>query len=104
VRARTTAGTYSSCFAFSPDGKRMATGHTDGTILLWDVDLPAASEVRLDTKEVETLWADLHDADAAKAWRAAWRPRPMMRCRFSAFTSSRSPRCRPMLPPPCWPT
>jgi RNA polymerase sigma factor (sigma-70 family) len=73
VRASTTPGTYSSCFAFSPDGKRMATGLTDGTILLWEVDLPAASEVRLDAKEVEALWADLQDADAAKAWRAVWR-------------------------------
>jgi RNA polymerase sigma factor (sigma-70 family) len=73
VRASTTPGTYSSCFAFSADGKRMATGHTDGTILLWEVDLPSTSDVRLDAKEVETLWTDLHDADAAKAWRAVWR-------------------------------
>jgi hypothetical protein len=73
VRASTTPGTYSSCFAFTPDGKRMVTGHTDGTILVWEVELPQAKAVRLDPDEMEALWADLKDTDASKAWRAVWR-------------------------------
>jgi WD40 repeat protein len=73
IRASTTRGTYSSCFAFTPDGKRMATGHTDGTILLWDVDLPAAQATHLAPKEIEMLWAALKDTDAGKAWQAVWR-------------------------------
>jgi RNA polymerase sigma factor (sigma-70 family) len=72
VRASTTPGTYSSCMAFTPDGKRLATGHTDGTILVWEVKLPAIKPLPLTAKEAEGLWADL-GADAAKAWAALWR-------------------------------
>jgi RNA polymerase sigma factor (sigma-70 family) len=67
------AGSYASCLAFAPDGRRLATGHADGTILLWDVAFPAMAPGRLTAKEVESLWADLQDADAARAWRAVWR-------------------------------
>ena len=73
IRATTTTGTYASCMAFTPDGRRLATGHTDGTILLWELDLPAAQPARLSAQEIEVLWADLQDADAARAWRAVWR-------------------------------
>src|SRR5205823_12086569 len=72
IRATTTTGTYASCMAFTPDGRRLATGHSDGTILLWDLDLPAPP-ARLSAEEVAALWADLQDADTAKAWRAVWR-------------------------------
>jgi RNA polymerase sigma factor (sigma-70 family) len=61
------------CFAFAPDGRRLATGMPDGTILLWDISLPPSQPQRLRTKEIESLWADLADVDAAKAWRAVWR-------------------------------
>ncbi len=60
-------------FAFTRDGRRLATGMPDGTILLWDISLPPAKPQRLEAKELETLWADLAGADAAKAWRAVWR-------------------------------
>jgi RNA polymerase sigma factor (sigma-70 family) len=73
MRAGTTAGTYSSCFAFSPDGQRMATGHSDGTVLVWDVNLPVAKANPLAKQEWSGLWSDLKDSDAAKAWRAVWR-------------------------------
>ncbi len=73
VRASTTPGTYSSSMAFSADGKRLATGHTDGTILLWDVELPAVKSTPLTAMEIERLWADLGGADAAAAWVALWR-------------------------------
>lgn len=60
-------------FSFAPDGRRLATGMPDGTILLWDISLPSSKPQRLEAKEIESLWADLADADAAKAWRAVWR-------------------------------
>jgi len=60
-------------FDFSPDGRRLATGMPDGTILLWDVSLPPSQPQHLRAKEIESLWTALADADAAKAWRAVWR-------------------------------
>jgi WD40 repeat protein len=62
-----------SCLTFAPDGRRFATGHPDGTILLWDVELPSPEVMRLTAKEVEALWEALQGADAAKAWKAVWR-------------------------------
>ncbi len=61
------------CVAFTPDGRRLATGMPDGTILMWDILLPPSKPQRLEPKEIESLWADLADADAAKTWRAVWR-------------------------------
>jgi WD40 repeat protein len=60
-------------FDFSPDGRRLATGMPDGTILLWHVSLPPSKPQHLQAREIASLWADLADADAAKAWRAVWR-------------------------------
>ncbi len=73
VRASTTGGTFASCLAFTPDGRRLATGHPDSTILLWDVALPPRRPAPAAAKETEALWADLASDDPARAWRAAWR-------------------------------
>lgn len=73
VRSEATNGTYAGCFAFAPDGKRLATGHPDGTILVWEVKLPEAKPEPLTMNEAVALWGDLKDGDAGKAWRAAWR-------------------------------
>ncbi len=73
IRSSTAQASYASCLAFSPDGRRLATGQPDSTILLWDVRLPAPRPELLAAGEREALWADLADGDAAKAWRAAWR-------------------------------
>ena len=55
--------------AFSPDGRTLATGHADGTILLWDATCGAGS---LRRARADTLWADLASPDAARASSAIW--------------------------------
>jgi hypothetical protein len=73
IPAGTTKGSYVNCMAFAPDGRRLATGHPDGSILLWEVKLPRRPPAALGAGEAEALWADLAHADAARAWRAVWR-------------------------------
>src|SRR5262245_7450144 len=72
VRVQPTLGSFASCPAFAPDG-RLATGHPDSTILIWDMPLPARKTESLTARELDRLWADLADTDAAKAWSAVWR-------------------------------
>jgi RNA polymerase sigma factor (sigma-70 family) len=64
--------TYASCVAFSPDGKRMATGHSDSTILIWDIPLPVSSSEKVDAKTLETLWGELEKKEAKNAWQRFW--------------------------------
>jgi WD40 repeat protein len=72
-RSNTNHGSLASCLAFTPDGRNLATGHADGTILIWNLELPIPKSVRLTTEEIASLWSTLQDADAAKAWQAVWR-------------------------------
>jgi RNA polymerase sigma factor (sigma-70 family) len=73
VRSGTTPGSYAGCFAFSPDDRRLATGHPDSTILMWDVPRPPHSPKPVAAGEVDALIRDLGGADAARAWQAVWR-------------------------------
>jgi hypothetical protein len=59
---------------WSADGKRLLSGSEDSSVLAWDMsrliqDKPGAS-VRLSSKELEALWADLAADDAALAYQA----------------------------------
>ncbi len=68
--------TFASCLAFAPNGRSLATGLLDSTILVWDLSperwhaqLAAPS---LGLGEFDSLWSDLGDADARKAHAALW--------------------------------
>ena len=55
----------SADFTFSPDGRTLATGQTDGTILLWNMPPEAKPSGPLTEKEMISLWADLVAEDPA---------------------------------------
>ncbi|HYV34767.1 MAG TPA: WD40 repeat domain-containing protein, partial [Gemmataceae bacterium] len=62
---------FASCMTFSPDGKSLATGHANGTILLWDMT-PAWNALTVPKGPVDTVacWAALADADPKNAYSA----------------------------------
>jgi hypothetical protein len=63
--------------AFSANGRRLASGSPDSTVLLWDLTLPGRPPgprvEKAGEKEVAGWWADLAGADAARAHAAIWR-------------------------------
>ncbi len=59
--------------ALSPDGRWLATGHSDQTILLWDMAALGGSSPAVKPaagNEIEKLWDDLKSEDAPKAYAA----------------------------------
>jgi hypothetical protein len=68
VAKRSGYGTVVGCLAFRPDGRALASGHADGTALVWDLSgLPPAKSAVADR---EAAWKDLATDDAEKAYRA----------------------------------
>ncbi len=55
---------------FSPDGRRLVSGLSDSTLLVWDV--PSAPDIadKLDADGAAKAWADLASTDAPRAFRA----------------------------------
>jgi RNA polymerase sigma factor (sigma-70 family) len=66
-----------TALAFAPDGGRLASGFTDGTVLVWDtapVQRSLRGRVRpLSAAELEECWAALAGEDAHQAQQAVWR-------------------------------
>jgi WD40 repeat protein len=60
------------CLAFARDGKLLASGNMDTTVLLWDATRFAAAPraAPLPVKEFDALWADLAADDGGRAYRA----------------------------------
>jgi RNA polymerase sigma factor (sigma-70 family) len=59
---------FASCLSFAPDGRTVATGHLDSTVLIWSVvpaSLPANAE------DMRRLWDELASADATRAYAAS---------------------------------
>jgi RNA polymerase sigma factor (sigma-70 family) len=66
-------GPAAEALAFAPDGRTLATGHADCTILLWDATLRGGNRGGpLTAAQANSLWADLAGADAARAHAAVW--------------------------------
>jgi RNA polymerase sigma factor (sigma-70 family) len=63
--------------AFSANGRRLASGSPDSTVLLWDLTAPGRPPgpraEKAGEKAVAGWWADLAGADAARAHAASWR-------------------------------
>jgi hypothetical protein len=62
-----------SCLAFSADGRRLASGGHDTTVLTWNVlnlNCEKAVAANLSAKELDALWSDLAGEDAPRAYRA----------------------------------
>jgi RNA polymerase sigma factor (sigma-70 family) len=61
-------GSFVQTLAFRPDGRALASGHADGTALVWDLSgLPGVTPAAADR---DAAWKDLASADAGKAYRA----------------------------------
>jgi hypothetical protein len=62
----TDRGCGSQTLAFAPDGRTLATGHLDGTVLLWKVP-PVAEKAGKGIADRDGLWAALGSEAPAKA-------------------------------------
>jgi WD40 repeat protein len=70
-----TPGLFASCLAVAPDGRSAATGHDDGTVLLWDLApawkrLAERSVPPLTPAQLDACWADLLKDDPGTAYPA----------------------------------
>jgi len=63
---------FVSSMALAPDGRTVATGRVDSTILLWDLPTPVSNRPAAPMKadQLAAWWNDLADADAGRAFAA----------------------------------
>jgi RNA polymerase sigma factor (sigma-70 family) len=84
-----------TALAFFPDGKSLVSGSADTTSLIWETAdvkrVPARPAAELQPKELEVLWADLADGDAARAFRSI--------LTLASASKSTVPYLRDRLPP-----
>jgi RNA polymerase sigma factor (sigma-70 family) len=66
-------GCGTQTLAFAPDGRTLATGHVDGTVLLWKVPPAAEGSKEMAERDRKGLWADLGSAVPKKARAAVQR-------------------------------
>jgi WD40 repeat protein len=65
---------FASALAVSPDGQKVATGHPDTTVLIWELPPPRQPQSSaLTDADRDTLWAQLAEPEAAKAYAAIWK-------------------------------
>jgi hypothetical protein len=73
VRSFPLPTSWTSCLAFSPNGRTLLSGHGDGTILLWEVSgSPRSDKQRAHPAQFTAWWKDLAHARAERAYRALW--------------------------------
>jgi WD40 repeat protein len=77
--------------AFTPNGRRVAVGYAEGTILFWDIAPPAAALTPSGDRDLDALWDDLAAPDAARAFAAL--------CRLAAHPDAAEPLLRRRLRP-----
>jgi WD40 repeat protein len=60
---------FASALAVAPNGRSVATGHADTTILVWDLSPPTARTpaMLLTATQLDALWTDLSSDDASRA-------------------------------------
>jgi hypothetical protein len=65
-----------SSLAFAPDGRRLLSGLTNGTTVVWDTTRPLGQGrpalAKITTEELKTLGSDLADENPSKAYQAVW--------------------------------
>jgi hypothetical protein len=61
---------FAEAVAVGPGGRTVATGHADGTILVWDA---TGRPAPLAPTDADAAWAALADSDAKAGWSAMWR-------------------------------
>jgi WD40 repeat protein len=62
-----------TALAIARDGRRLASGSSDTTIIVWDATCAASRDTALSAEQLQALWGDLADSDARRAYRSIWR-------------------------------